>query len=48
MKNLKLYLIDEEYVNFLRKNDDKVPYNKNKRPFVGVVVSHNNHKYFAP
>lgn len=47
--NLKLYSIDDEYVEYLRRFDSKVPYNKNKtRPYVGVVYTYNNNKYFAP
>ena len=47
--NLKLYSIDDEYIEYLRKFDSKVPYNKNKtRPYVGVVYTYNNNNYFAP
>ena len=28
MKNLKLYYIDEEYINYLRQFDKNVAYNK--------------------
>jgi len=46
---LKLYYIEDEYINFLRKYDTKVAYNKtNSRPYVGVVYIYNNHTYFAP
>lgn len=46
---LKLYYISDEYVNYLRKYDEKVPYNKSKtRPFIGVVYTFNNINYFAP
>ena len=39
--NLKLYSIDDEYVEYLRRFDLKVPYNKNKtRPYVGVVYTY--------
>ena len=48
-KTLKLYFIDEKYINYLRMFDDKVYYNKNTtRPYVGVVYIFNNHNYFAP
>jgi len=30
-EKLKLYYINDEYVDYLRKFDNKVPYNKNKR-----------------
>lgn len=46
---LKLYYISDEYINFLRKYDQKVPYNKSQtRPFIGVVYTFNNINYFAP
>ncbi len=49
MKKLNLYCISEEYINYLRKFDNKVFYNKkNSRPYVGVVFEYNNFKYFAP
>lgn len=32
---LTLYFIDEDYINYLRKFDDKVRFNKNKtRPYL--------------
>ena len=41
MKNqLMLVRLDTNYCNYLRKYDDKVPYNYNEkelRPFVGVL-----------
>ncbi|MBE6140293.1 MAG: type III toxin-antitoxin system ToxN/AbiQ family toxin [Firmicutes bacterium] len=54
MKNyssLKIVLIDQKYCDYLRKFDNKVPYNmnkKNNRPFVGILFNVNNHNYFAP
>ena len=49
MRNLKLYIIENEYINYLRKFDNKVAYNKDKkRPFIGVVYENHNHEYFAP
>ncbi len=49
MKNLKLYYIEDEYINYLRRWDKKVAYNKNKgRPYVGVVYSHEGTDYFVP
>ena len=48
MKTLKIYYIDTNYINFLRKFDNRVAYNKNKaRPYVGVVYTFNNQTYFA-
>ena len=46
---LKLYYIEEEYINYLREYDKKVPYNKDKtRPYVGVVYTYRGSNYFAP
>ena len=50
-QSLILVKIDTEYCNYLRKYDDKVPYNyaeKEIRPFVGVLFKVNNFMYFAP
>ncbi len=48
-KRLKLYYIDDDYVEYLREFDDRVPYNKKgTRPFVGVVYEYNGFNYFAP
>lgn len=50
-EKLVLVRLDVEYCNYLRKFDDKVPYNyckKELRPFVGVLFEVNNCKYFAP
>lgn len=51
MNELKLVRIDSEYCDYLRKYDNKVPYNykrKELRPFVGVLFTINDCKYFAP
>ena len=50
-KRLKLVIIDKNYCDYLRKYDNKVPYNfdkKQNRPFVGVLFSIGQIKYFAP
>ena len=50
-KSLSLVIIDTEYCNYLRKYDEKVPYNYNEkqlRPFVGVLFEVNDCMYFAP
>ena len=48
-KNLKIYYISEQYINYLRKYDKNVAYNKNStRPYIGVVYTYNNYNYFAP
>ena len=49
MNKLKIYYIDNNYIDYLRKFDKKVAYNKRKsRPYVGVVYEFNNQTYFAP
>lgn len=49
MKKLRIYKIEDDYIDFLRKYDENVKYNKEKkRPYVGVVFVINNIKYFAP
>ncbi len=49
MKNLKLYYIKQDYIDYLRKFDSKVPYNKSyTRPYVGVVLYYKGFNYFAP
>lgn len=48
---LKFYTVREEYTNYLRIYDSRVPYTfeeKSKRPFVGIVFKINNINYFAP
>lgn len=50
-EELKLVRLDVYYCDFLRKFDNKVPYNYNNkelRPFIGVLFKVNNCKYFAP
>lgn len=49
MKNLKIYYISENYINYLRQFDSNVAYNKNtSRPYIGIVYTYNNLNYFAP
>lgn len=46
---MKLYNVTDDYVNFLRQFDSKVPENKiEKRPFVGIVFSISGNNFFAP
>ena len=43
MNKLKIYYIDNDYIDYLRKFDNRVAYNKTKtRPYVGVVYTFNN------
>ncbi|HBA50828.1 MAG TPA: type III toxin-antitoxin system ToxN/AbiQ family toxin [Lachnospiraceae bacterium] len=49
--NLSFYLVDSAYCDFLRKSDPRVPYtmeHKSTRPFVGIVFTINNVRYYAP
>lgn len=46
---LKLYYINQNYIDYLRQFDDRVFYNKRTtRPYVGVVFKTNGFNYFAP
>ena len=46
---MKLYTINEEYINFLKIFSENVKYNKNEsRPYVGIVLKINEYNYFAP
>lgn len=48
-KTLKIYYLDDKYINYLRQFDTKVAYNKSQtRPYVGVVYTFNGFNYFAP
>jgi protein AbiQ len=49
--NLSFYHADPAYCDFLRKADPRVPYisgNKERRPFVGVLIQIGEMGYFAP
>lgn len=49
VKILKIYYLDENYINYLRKFDSRVAYNKKMtRPYIGVVYTLNGLNYFAP
>lgn len=49
MKTIKIYYINNEYIDYLRKYDTKVPYNKSEtRPYVGIVYTFEDKNYFAP
>lgn len=49
MKKLKLYFIEDKYIEYLRKYDKRVAYNKiPNRPYIGIVYTYNNFTYFAP
>ena len=49
--NLKIVRIDSDYCDYLRKYDNKIVYNKYEkelRPFIGVLFKIDNFEYFAP
>ena len=51
VKIIKLVIAHEDYCNYLRTFDNKVPFNYGKkilRPFVGVLFIVDNKEYFAP
>lgn len=51
MGSLILVKLEKEYCDYLRQFDNRVPYNygkKKTRPFVGVLFTVNDFKYFAP
>lgn len=49
VKTLKIYYLDENYINYLRKFDSRVAYNKKMTlPYIGVVYTLNGLNYFAP
>lgn len=46
---MKLYVIEDEYVQYLSQYDKLVAFNKGKkRPYVGIVFKINEMQYFAP
>ncbi len=49
--NLTIVKLNDQYCNYLRNYDNKVPYNfndKSNRPFVGILFQINNCSYYAP
>ena len=46
---MKFYTISNSYIDFLKSIDRKVPnHYGGRKPFIGVVLEVNDHKYFAP
>lgn len=45
---LNFYTVDSEYFDFLRKFEPRVPFVKENRPFLGIVLKVNYKNYFAP
>lgn len=50
-EKLQLYHVKDEYVEYLRKHEKRVWTNSDKgyqRPYVGIVIEIDGHKYYAP
>lgn len=45
---LNFYTVDSEYFDFLRRFEPRVPFVKEHRPFLGIVLKVNYKNYFAP
>lgn len=45
---LNLYTVDSKYFDFLREFEPRVPFVKENRPFIGIVLKVNYRNYFAP
>lgn len=46
---MRLYNIKDDYIEFLKQFDHKVPQNKSgKRPYVGIIFKIDDYDYFAP
>ena len=50
---MKIYELNEEYIDYLHSIDNKVENSKGKdyqfsRKYLGVILEINNFKYFAP
>ncbi len=49
--NLKIVIVNSDYCDYLREFDTKVSYNKYQkelRPFIGILFQINSCQYFAP
>lgn len=48
-ETLKFYIVDDEYIEYLKEFDTHVSWNKEqKRPYIGIVLRVENYLYFAP
>ncbi|MFC6259848.1 type III toxin-antitoxin system ToxN/AbiQ family toxin [Levilactobacillus fujinensis] len=45
---MRLVYVDNHYISYLQQFDHRVLQNKNRRPYIGPVLTVNNHSYFAP
>ena len=51
MKKLKWYIVNKEYVKYLKLFDNKVEnidYDKNIKPYIGIVLNIDSFKYYVP
>ncbi len=52
MKELLFYTVDSKYIKYLSDFDSHISYNKDEighsRPYLGIVLQIEEHKYFAP
>ena len=47
--NLKFFIINDSYIDYLSEFDNHIAYNKNStRPYIGIVLKVNDLSYFAP
>ena len=47
----KWYVVKKEYVNYLRKFDDKVEcidYDNSLKPYIGIVIKIEDYNYYIP
>ena len=47
----KWYVVDKQYVNFLRKFDNRVEnieYDRKLKPYIGILLNINNFNYYVP
>lgn len=46
---LNFYIVNDRYIEYLSQYDSHIAYNKKQtRPYIGVVIRMEEHRYFAP
>ncbi len=45
---LNFYTVNSQYFNYLREVENRIPYVKENRPFLGIIVKINYKNFFAP
>lgn len=48
MDNLRICKVKNGYVKYLNSIDSRVLHNKDRRPYVGIVLTIGTHQYFVP